>query len=647
MLELDIQRFADGKVVIDTELDTKNFDKGLNKIQSTTKSAGSTIKNIVAGLGITKAISFAMNQITGSIDGAVSRIDTLNQFPKVMSNLGISAEESQEAISKMSDKLAGLPTTLDQGASAVQRFTSKNGNVKKSTDLFLALNNAILAGGASSEIQASALEQLSQAYAKGKPDMMEWRTAMTAMPAQLKQVAKAMGYVDADALGEALRNGTVSMDEFMDTITKLNTEGVDGFQSFEKQARNSTGGIGTAITVAKTQVTKGVADIIKALNTKMEKSGKGNISDYIENMGKDSKKGLDDISKLISGEMSPEDFGKKATDMISLFVEKFTENLPKIAEQGIETTTELIKGMAEGTPNLITKITDLILTIPDIIEQNSDKILDAGSKLLDKLAEGFENNFPRIVEAVNKIMNTMLNKMQDPATQEKIIQTGVKVVIALGLGIIKALPTIISNTMLIPNAIISTLVTLPQRVAQIGVETVKSLWNGFKSFKMKDKMYKWGKDMLDGLISGLNSKISNVGKSAKKIADKIGSYLHFSKPDEGPLREYEKWMPDMIKGLSKSMKNNDNILINQTKELAEKIKKNMNFNDIYEDMQNAIDLEQGKLLTSVETGKVFNTLQNSTPVVIDLNADVEMDSQKVGRLITPAVSRTIKSGGGY
>ena len=88
---------------------------------------------------------------------------------------------------------------------AVQRFTSANGDIEKSTDLFLAVNNAILAGGASSEIQASALEQLSQAYAKGKPDMMEWRTLMTAMPAQLKQVANAMGYLSSADLGEAVR----------------------------------------------------------------------------------------------------------------------------------------------------------------------------------------------------------------------------------------------------------------------------------------------------------------------------------------------------------------------------------------------------------------------------------------------------------
>lgn len=299
-LYLNIQKFSDGKVVIDTELNTKDFENGLDKMQNSSKNAGSTIKNIVAGLGITKLISKGLSVISSSIDDAVKRVDTLNNFPKVMSNLGISAEESSEAVDKMSEKLAGLPTTLDQGAAAVQRFTSKNGDVKKSTDLFLALNNAILAGGAPAEIQASALEQLSQSYAKGKPDMMEWRTAMSAMPAQLKQVAIAMGYVDADALGEALREGTVSMDDFMDTITKLNTEGVNGFQSFEEQARNSTGGIQTAIVVAKTQVVKGVASMINGINKSLKKSNLGSISDIVANIGKEVKKQMDNIGKAIS-----------------------------------------------------------------------------------------------------------------------------------------------------------------------------------------------------------------------------------------------------------------------------------------------------------------------------------------------------------
>ena len=299
-MKLNIQLFADGKVVIDTELNTKDFENGLNKMKKSSQQAGTSIKNIVAGLGITKLISAGLNVINNSIADTVKRVDTLNNFPKVMKNLGIATDDAQKSIDKMSDKLAGLPTTLDQGAMAVQRFTSKNGNVQKSTDIFLALNNAILAGGASTQIQASALEQLSQSYAKGKPDMMEWRTAMSAMPAQLKQVAVAMGYINADELGEALREGAVSMDDFMDAIVKLNKEGTGQFLSFEKQAKNSTGGIGTAITVAKTQVVKGMADIVSGINKGLKKAKLGSISDIIANIGKKVKEALSKVGTALS-----------------------------------------------------------------------------------------------------------------------------------------------------------------------------------------------------------------------------------------------------------------------------------------------------------------------------------------------------------
>ena len=299
MLKLDIQMFADGKVVIDTELNTKNFERGLSRIQDTTKSAGTSIKNIVAGLGITKLISSTFNMITGSLDSAISRFDTLNNFSKVMSNLGVEAKEGQKSIDKMSEALVGLPTTLDEGAMAVQRFTAKNGDVAKSTDLFLALNNAILAGGASSAIQSSALEQLSQSYAKGKPDMMEWRTAMMAMPAQLKQVALAMGYVDADALGEDLREGNVSMEAFMDTVVRLNTEGVNGFKNFEEQARNSTGGIQTAMTNMRSRVTQGVTAIIESVDKGLADSGMGGLAKLFEEFGNTVRDSLKKVGKQI------------------------------------------------------------------------------------------------------------------------------------------------------------------------------------------------------------------------------------------------------------------------------------------------------------------------------------------------------------
>ena len=258
----------------------KNEVTGLkNHVDKVTGSIGNSfksIRNIVAGLGIASLIK---STILGNVDAAIKRVDTLSNYSRVMSNLGVGSVQANASIQKLSNKLIGLPTTLDDASGAVQRFTSVNSNISRSTDMFLALNNAILAGGASSEIQKSALEQLSQSYAKGKPDMFEWRSAMTAMPAQMKQVAEAMGFVNASALGEALRNGTVSMDQFMDTIMKLNTQGINGYQSFEEQARNATGGIATSIANMRTAIVRCMSDVMNTI-------GQSNIAGFFTNIAK-------------------------------------------------------------------------------------------------------------------------------------------------------------------------------------------------------------------------------------------------------------------------------------------------------------------------------------------------------------------------
>lgn len=286
----------DGYVTIGTKLDLSGIKSDLSELQSLVKSETSklvntvekstnnlttvvsnafrSLKRTILGLGI-----FALIRRMFSFNDAIDRVDTINNYARVMGNLGISADKAEKSISILSDKLVGLPTTLDDAALSVQRFTSANNNIEASTDMFLALNNAILAGGASTQIQKSALEQLSQAYAKGKPDMMEWRTALMAMPAQLKQVALAMGYVNAQQLGEALRSGKVSMDEFMATIVRLNKQGLNGFKSFEDQARNSTGGIRTALVNLKTSITRALADIMNAI-------GQSNIAAFFNNIAK-------------------------------------------------------------------------------------------------------------------------------------------------------------------------------------------------------------------------------------------------------------------------------------------------------------------------------------------------------------------------
>lgn len=280
------------------------FDKAANRAGAFGGSLKSALGSGVAmGVGM-KLFDSAITAVTTHMDSAISRFDTLNNFPKVMNNLGISAKDSEESINLMQKRLKGLPTTLDSAAAGVQRLTSKNGNVKKSTKYFLAMNDAIVAGGASTEIQQSAIEQLSQAYSKGRMDMMEWRTLQMAMPGQLNQVAKAMN-MTADELGEGLRNGSVSMDDFMNTISKLDKEGVDGFKSFKDQALDATGGIGTAVTNLHTAITSGITTAMQEIDKALKKNNLPTIGESINmvgnQIGKFGKKVANLVPKLAEG----------------------------------------------------------------------------------------------------------------------------------------------------------------------------------------------------------------------------------------------------------------------------------------------------------------------------------------------------------
>lgn len=303
-VEKEIDRLNNQKIDIKFSDSVKQFGNSLSgagdKILRKFSPLSSKL-NQMFGFGlINQGIDRAMNLVSSSVDSAIKRVDTLNNYTKVMSNLGVNEKDALSSKQDLVNGLQGLPTALDDGVSAVQRFTSTNSDVGKSTKMFLALNNALLAGGGSADIQASALEQLSQAYSKGKPELEEFRAMQTAMPGQLKQVATSMG-MSVNELQQAMtgQNATVSMDQLMDKIMELNEKGSKGFASFADQAKNATGGVQTGIANMHTAVTRGVADIINTIDKILKKQGLGGISGFFTKVGSSFENGLKNISKII------------------------------------------------------------------------------------------------------------------------------------------------------------------------------------------------------------------------------------------------------------------------------------------------------------------------------------------------------------
>lgn len=282
-----------------------NSAEVLIKFKGDTKEADNSIKNLTKSFTLgglaTKGISKGIQVFNQNLGSAITRVDTLNNFTNVMGNLGVSAEDAEESINTLSKKLDGLPTTINEGALAVQRFTAANGNAKKSTDIYLALNNALLAGGASMEVQSNAMEQLNQAYAKGRPDAMEWRAMMSAMPGQLKQVAQHLGYTSIAIGGDlqtAIVKGTLSMDDFMQAFVDLNKNGTGEFKSFEEQAKASTSGINTGVKNMKTAIVRGMANAIQSVNKALSKYG--GLAGVFKSIGKVAEKVFSAIGKALA-----------------------------------------------------------------------------------------------------------------------------------------------------------------------------------------------------------------------------------------------------------------------------------------------------------------------------------------------------------
>lgn len=221
--------------------------------------------------GITSSIfSRVTDTVMGSMDAAIKRVDTLNNAPKVLQNLGYDATASEKSIKKLNDGILGMPTSLDAIVSSQVAVAAATGySLDKVTDLTLGFNNMALAGGKGPEEAQRAFQQFSQAMSRGKFEGEEFNTMMEVMPAQMNQVAKSLLGPTASAgdLRNALSEGKITTDQFATAIVDINKNGGAGLKSFADQAKDSTQGIGTGMVNMQTAITRGVANVIEAIGS--------------------------------------------------------------------------------------------------------------------------------------------------------------------------------------------------------------------------------------------------------------------------------------------------------------------------------------------------------------------------------------------
>lgn len=598
---------ADGKVVIDVILDdgtvakgVANLDKQLGGLTGAGKRAAAGIKEIVTSLGLVALASKAINTVKQSIDGAISRYDTLNNFPRVLQLMGFDAKQSKKAIDELSDGIDGLPTTLDSVAKTTQRLALMTGDLKGATKTTLALNNAFLASGASAADAERGLEQYVQMLSTGTVDLDSWKTLQETMPIALNKTAEAFGFAGKSAqrdLYEALKSGEITFDEFNGKLVELS----NATGGFADMAKESSGGIATSWQNLKTTVVKGVANVIGAIDEAL--GGTGSIAGIIDGLKMDVqtvfnwivaaipvvaewigiivdkirewlppmdevKSGFENTFQAIKDFVMPivQDVVSFIQDVWGGLVSWWQENGEQI-KQAVSNAFEFIKSVIEFVMPAVQFVIETVwAAIKDIIGGALDIIMG----LIQVFTGIFTGDWNQLWEGIKKILGgavdlilgimslNFLGGIKKAFTS--MFETGVNIVKNMWTSIVNSFKTFADNAASKVSGMASKVWEFAKNMATNFINTISNLKNNVvnkfseiksgiidkvKSIDLKDI----GKNIIQGLINGIGSmasavvdKVKSIGKS---ISDGFKNVLGIHSPSK-VMADIAKWIPEGI-----------------------------------------------------------------------------------------------------
>ena len=376
----------------------KNMTSTMKKALGAVQTFGDRVKSIVAGVGITKVIGASVNVLSSSLDGAINRFDTMQSYPKVMKSLGFSVEQSQKSVAKLNQSVQGLPTSLADVVTTSKSLAAVTGNIDKATDTTIALNHAFLASGSSSEDASRGLQQYSQMLAKGTVDMQSWRTLQETMAPALTKVSKKLGIASGDAneLYEALKNGTITFDQFNDAMIECDTE----TGGFAETALEASKGIKTSMTNIKSAVQNLEQGFLSAMNNMLKSKAMGGLVDNLEKI----KSKIYDFRNSI---MESKDDGL-TWDFKPGVMENVSKAMDWLADRA-NNAKAMVQQFYDGfmKTDAVQNAITLFDKVKDAIGNVMDKLQD--SKVFEQLGQDIGNIIAKVEDVTGKITDFIAN----------------------------------------------------------------------------------------------------------------------------------------------------------------------------------------------------------------------------------------------
>ena len=190
------------------------------------------------------------------------------------------------------------------------------------------------------------------------------------------------------------------------------------------------------------------------------------------------------------------------------------------------------------------------------------------------------------------------------------------------VGIVIAAVTALGGTLLVAGADGDTL-----------GEKLSNVFNGIGQTisNLVSSAFNWGRDLIEGIGEGIASAANWLFSGVKSIAQGIASFLHFSRPDKGPLREYEQWMPDMIAGMARGIRLNTGVLEGAAQDAASR-------------MQSALTIPADVAAAAVGTAPAQSSGRSLTITIGDVivNGSSVQDVDELADRIVQKITRQVQ-----
>lgn len=535
---------------------TAEADDFGNELQSVGKQAGG-LGDIIKGSFVGNVLANAFSAITselGNLGGeALNASDSLTKFESTMDFAGFDSGTIAEVSSAMQDYAARTVYDLETVANTTAQLGA-NG-VANFEQLTEAAGNLNAVAGGNADTFKSVAMVLTQTAGAGKLTTENWNQLADAIPGASGVLQQAMlengAYVGN--FREAMEDGEITADEFNQAIMQL------GFTDAAVRASESTatieGALGNLkanvvdfITAALTEgggmelLTTAINGISQAFTDLTANIDWAAFKETVTSAFKSVSKFLGD---LWNNTLSPMlDFIMNNGDLIMNIISGIAAGF-----MAWQTVTSIINAVtaAQAALNVVMNANPIMLVISLIAG------LVAAFITAYNTSEDFRNTVNSVFQSVKQVASDVVNAIVNFFTVT--IPNGFSQFVSAATNKFNQFKTMISNIVNNVKQFFSNLLSSIQSTANNIGTAVQNGLNSAISFitSLPGRAFQWGLDFINGLANGAIQAANNLLNSVRDIANKIASFLHFSRPDEGPLREYETWMPDFMKGLARGI----------------------------------------------------------------------------------------------